>query len=117
MWYNIGHMMNNNSIEQPINSLDNVLEKLPSSPVVQEQEVPVNVIETRDDTPTVEGNIAETGVKSDKFLIKDSLVETQDLKWDGYGHPLKSDDNTPNTSGDDAARILELKIKGAPVTL
>lgn len=115
MWYNIGHMMNNNSIEQPINSLDNVLERLPSSPNQESQTTP-NTVEIVEGSVVREDVAREANLQPNPAPVDVKPVEVEKRKWDGHGHPLPSGDDGSFTSGDQAAGILQSKIEGIPVT-
>lgn len=107
--------MNNNSIEQPINSLDNVLERLPSSPNLESQ-THVSDVETIEDKIVVESDVSKDNLGTDSLSVDVKPVEVERKKWDGHGHPLPSGSNGSFTSGDEAAGILQSKIEGVPVT-
>lgn len=108
-------MMNNNSIEQPINSLDNVLERLPSAPNL-ENPTTSNNVEALEGSVVREDVAREANLQPNPASVDVKPVEVEKRKWDGHGHPLPSGDDGSFTSGDQAAGILQSKIDGVPVT-
>ena len=110
--------MYNNNIEQSANTLEEVLETLPSTTHTNETiqsttgvgnietgKTPASGVHTEED-PLVEGQ------NSNPWVLEVDEDKPKDVKWTGSGYTPTIDEDGNRTSGDNAAEIVVKKRNG-----